>query len=383
MSVITLTSTFRLLSFIMKTALYKICHMTSVHSRFDTRIYYKYCQATNEQYNTSFIVADGKGFETINDIDIHDVGKSEGRLARIFTTTNRVYKKALEIDADLYHFHDPELIPVGLKLKKLNKKVIYDVHEDVPQDILTKEWIPFSFRKLLSKSFDRYEKKASHKFDFVIAATPVIKTLFNTEFLEYISNYPILKEREIDYDVKVNNLCFIGLLTEYRGVYQMVKVANNINAKFDVAGPFSQESVFAQAKNMKGWDKINYLGEISASEAQKLRDKSSIGVIVFLPSPNLGVAYPNKFYEYMEAGMAIICTNFDHWKAIVEKHDCGICVDPFNIDEFTQAINKLTSDKELCKRMGQNARALAMNEFNWSKDKEKILNIYNQLMPTN
>lgn len=76
-----------------------------------------------EKYQVYLIVADGKGDETVNNIQILDVGKFDGRLNRILKATQAVFEKAKLIDADLYHLHDPELIPIGLKLKKLGKKL--------------------------------------------------------------------------------------------------------------------------------------------------------------------------------------------------------------------------------------------------------------------
>ena len=98
----------------------KVCHLSSAHHRFDTRIFYKQCQSlASDNRKVSLIIADGLGNEIKDDISIFDVGKQKNRFRRMFKTTNDVYKKALELNCDIYHFHDPELIRTGLKLKKV------------------------------------------------------------------------------------------------------------------------------------------------------------------------------------------------------------------------------------------------------------------------
>ncbi|MBD3829822.1 MAG: glycosyltransferase family 1 protein, partial [Arcobacter sp.] len=143
----------------------KITHLTSAHPRFDTRIFIKMCSslAKIENYEVNLIVADNKGDEIKNGINIFDVGKSSGRINRIFKTTQKVYQKAIELDSDIYHLHDPELIPIGLKLKKMGKKVIFDAHEDVALQILSKSYMNIILRRVLSKSFLVFEKYAFKK----------------------------------------------------------------------------------------------------------------------------------------------------------------------------------------------------------------------------
>ena len=102
----------------------KVVHLTSAHPRYDIRIYGKICSSIASRYDTALVVADDKGDEVTDvGVQIYDVGVSLGRLNRMIKTTKKVYKKALELNASVYHLHDPELIPIGLKLKKNGFKV--------------------------------------------------------------------------------------------------------------------------------------------------------------------------------------------------------------------------------------------------------------------
>ena len=86
-----------------------------------------------------------------------------------------VYKKAKDLDADINHLHDPESISIGLKLKKLGKKIIYDVQENLPKQLLSKLYLTKFLRIILFKIFEYFEKWVLPKINFVIAATPFIR----------------------------------------------------------------------------------------------------------------------------------------------------------------------------------------------------------------
>ena len=152
-----------------------IAHLTSVHPRFDTRIYYKMCTSLNQLGEVYLLCADGKGNEIRDNINIIDVGKTHLRLLRAWFSVNKIYKRALELNADIYHLHDPELIRIGLKLIKMGKKVIFDSHELAGDQILSKHYIPKFMRHIISRVYNFYEKNSLPRFSGLIAATPYIR----------------------------------------------------------------------------------------------------------------------------------------------------------------------------------------------------------------
>ncbi|MFN9112262.1 MAG: glycosyltransferase, partial [Bacteroidota bacterium] len=105
----------------------KIAHLTSAHPYTDIRIFHKQCVSLSKQGYAVYLVATNCASQVLNGVNVVGVQrKGKGRFSRMFNTTRDVYRKALELDADIYHFHDPELLPFGLKLARRGKIVIYD-----------------------------------------------------------------------------------------------------------------------------------------------------------------------------------------------------------------------------------------------------------------
>lgn len=164
-----------------------------------------------------------------------------GRGERFLKVSGAVYKAALNVDADVYHFHDPELLPYGLKLKKKGKKVIFDSHEDTPAQILDKPWIPFPFRRLVSVLYYLYETYAVRHFDAVVAATPHIAEQFKGRAKKVIvvNNYPRLDDIEFHttpFSEREPIVCYAGGINDIRGEQIMIEAMKDVDGTLILAG---------------------------------------------------------------------------------------------------------------------------------------------------
>jgi len=362
----------------------KICHLTSVHNRNDTRIFVKELPTfIKAGYSVNIIVADGKGEEERNKIYISDVGSPRNRIFRIIFTTRKVYKKAHKINADVYHFHDPELIPAGLKLIKSGKKVIYDVHEDVPRQILSKHWIPVFVRKKISRIFEKYEDRAASKLSSIITATDVIRDRFivNNKHCCSVKNYPDLNEFPSPgpFKDRKNEIVYIGSITRVRGVFEMVRSLKWVDTQFNLAGDFQPVSIHEEIEKLPGWEKVNELGNVYREQARILLDRSRVGLVTLHPIVNYLDALPVKMFEYMAAGIPVVTSDFKLYKHIIESDNCGICVDPLNPQQIADAINYLLNNEEVAEEMGKNGRRAVEEKYNWESEGKKLIEFYNKL----
>lgn len=358
-----------------------ITHLTSAHPRFDTRIFIKECSslATVKNYEVNLVVADGLRDEQKNGVQIYDVGKSEGRFNRIFKTTKRVLDKAIALDSDIYHLHDPELMFVGWKLKKLGKKVIFDAHEDLPKQVLSKHYLPKHMKKVLSFFVSKIETFILKKLDMTVAATPIIRDKFLSHQIHSvdINNFPILDELiDIKPTFKSNTLCYIGLLYETRGIREIIMAIEGLDVKLIIAGKFFDKEFEDEIKSLEGWKQVDFRGFVDREGIKSILKESIAGFVTLHPTPSYVEAYPVKLFEYMGAGIAVISSNFPLYKGFVESSGSGICVDPLDIQDIKKAIVTLSENKEEAKKMGMLGKEVIQQKYNWEKEEEKLVSAY-------
>jgi len=362
---------------------YTVTHLTSAHPRYDTRIFLKECGSLAKKYKVNLIVADGLGDEEKEGVTIYDVGLPQGRLNRIFKTTHKVFLKAVELNSDSYHLHDPELIPVGLKLKKLGKKVIFDAHEDLPKQVMAKHYLNTLSKKLLSTIIAKLEIWALKKFDAVVGATPIIRNKFlvyNIKAVD-INNFPILDELiEIEPFFNRPTICYIGLLYETRGIREIIQAVEDLEVKLIIAGKFFDSIYEEEIRSLKGWEKVDFRGFANREEVKGILQESIAGLVTLHPTPSYIEAYPVKMFEYMSAGIGVIGSNFPLYREFIEESGCGVCVNPLDSESITQAIAEIIKNPEKTKEMGMKGKHMIKAKYNWSIEEQKLFDLYQGLI---
>ncbi|MEM4330379.1 MAG: glycosyltransferase family 4 protein [Candidatus Bilamarchaeaceae archaeon] len=363
----------------------KVCHISTVHPLYDTRIFYKECTSlANAGYNVSLVIQHIRS-EIINGIQVVPLPKPKNRLERLTKTSIHALALSCTTYADIYHFHDPEIFFIGLIFKLLGKKVIYDAHEDTPKQILSKQYIPKFFRPMVSKLAQFLENFSAKKFDAIVCSTPTIRDRFLKLGCNAIdvANYPLLSEFKSinpDWSKKDRAVCYVGNIVKIRGIFEIVEaISLTKGVKLFLAGNFVEKKEFETIKKRKGWENVEYLGFIDRYHLASVFSKSIAGLVILHPTLNYIDALPVKMFEYMAAGLPVIASNFSLWREIVEGNKCGICVNPLNPKEIAEAIMYLINNTDVAKEMGENGRNVVFEKYNWEIESNKLIELYNSL----
>ena len=366
----------------------KIVHLTSAHSPFDIRIFHRECKSLAAAGYEVIVIAPHSCNEAQDGVGIRGFQSRKGKLARFTVSEWQIFKKALNERAAIYHFHDPDLVFVGLILRALGKKVIYDAHEFLPKDILSKHYLPPRFRPAVANAAGFVERWASIWFSGIVSATPAIASRLARVNRNTITaqNFPTVKEFDSSHstDSRKPLLAYAGGLAARRGIAEMVRAMGMLSAGreaiLELAGEFETPSDYRLVESLPGWSRVRLRGILKRKEVRELLSAASIGLVLYQPLPNHYEAGPHKLFEYMAAGLPMIASDFPLWRRIIEEAECGIVVDPTQPAAIAEAIEFLLAHPDKAARMGECGRKAFQERYNWEGEEKKLLKLYESIL---
>lgn len=369
----------------------KVCMLTSVHTVWDTRIYHREAQSLAKAgYQVTIIATDVESQQApVENIDIIGLKRPRLKYARPLNWLPFL-KAALSTGADIFHFHDPDLMFVGIFLQLLTQKpVIYDNHDPYVEAIYQREWLPTSLRPVISWLFNFVEKFIANKLAAIIIANEAQQARFPHAVL--LRNYPDLKSFEQTFRQnskrKSDHIVHAGTLTEARGVFELIEIAKLLASKqirLLVLGPFANKGLETEIKQtvcQLGLQKlVNFEGRVPHNKIISGLMEASVGLIPFRPVANHFMIVPTKLFEYMACALPVVASDLPPIRQYVEEIECGLLVPPENPQAFAEAIEYLLSHPEEAGRMGQNGRRAVLEYYNWEVEKKKLLSLYGELL---
>lgn len=362
--------------------------MTSVHPVLDPRIFRKECcSLARAGFQVTFVCPHSEDMLT-DQVHIKSIPRDRSRLGRMTRTVWRVYREARKLHADIYHFHDPELIPAGLLLRARGKEVIYDIHEDVPKDVFSKHYLPAWSQPGIAWLVEKLEKLVAGRFSALVAVTPSIADRFRSlnNRTVILHNYPYQKEilgavETSPWESRRQSVAYVGQMNANRGIREMVVamslLSKTLPATLELAGNEKPVNVSSEElSSHSGWARVRHYGLLDQANTFRLLHGVRAGLVLFHPEPNHIEAMPQKIFEYMGAGLPVIASDFPLWRRILGDTGCGIFVNPLDPRCIAEAIQYILTHPQEAEEMGLRGQAAVRERFNWETQVDTLVSLY-------
>lgn len=362
----------------------RVRHLTSVHPLGDNRIFYRECKSLADAgYDVALVVGHPPS-QPVAGVPVIGVGEPRNRVDRATRIVWKVFRAALKERAQLYHLHDAELLWIGLLLRLLGRRVVYDVHEDTPKQIMNKFWIPWWAKRVLATGTGLLERLAAATFNGVVAATPSIAERFPGAHTAVVQNFPHLAAaRDRPAGEPTYAFAYTGGLAAVQGLREIVTTAGLLPPALGdavVAGWFDDDALEQEVRAAQGWQRIRFLGRVTPAEVLDAITSARCGLVIDHPISNYLDSYSTKMFEYMACGIPVVSSDFPLWVRLVGDADCGVTVDPKDPEAVVKAVEALCLAPEEARRLGENGRRAIRERYNWENEFAKLDDLYRRLV---
>jgi len=372
----------------------RVCLMTSAHPAYDTRVFQKEARTLSSAGYEVHLIAPHSREEVTYGIHIIPVTQGAGRLSRIFVA-QRMLLIALRLRADVYHIHDPELLPVAWLLKIIKGvPVIYDCHEYYADSVLTREWVPKIMRSFTSLVTEKVEKTIAGKLTAVVTVNEDMRRRFTYRGVHTIAvhNYPILSRVECPVEAETEPsavLLYLGLMDKSRGLEivtaalsllreQGIMLRCYLVGKVDTSGVSSRSLALMDQYKRKGY--LHLTGQIPYEDVEAFIRLATVCWIPWQPTPNNIKGLPTKLFEYMACGKPVVASNFGYIGQVVASAGCGMLVSADDPSEHAAAIVELMRDDVLRQKYARNGRAAVEARYSWQSQGNALIDLYERIV---
>ena len=318
----------------------------------------------------------------------------------------KIEKFIKENGLKIIHVHDLYMSKAGwagIRKSGVSIPLVLDLHENYPYAVTTYNWTKGFLRSMISKPL-KWKKKEKEFLSFpekiIVLSDEFRDHLVNeyrflsSERFCVLPNVPDLRQLDIfrnntskaAYDKKAPVILYFGVVAERRGIFNAISsfrevVNKGYDAELLVIGPIDKKDrsrFFEMISDPHIKEKIKYISWIDISELPAYLELSDICLAPFLKNPQHESGVANKIYDYMCGSRPVIASDCLPQKRLLEKYNCGIVYTTQT--EFISSIIKLLSDKELCKRMGENGYKAVLNDLNMERMKSGLNNAYSSLL---
>jgi sugar transferase (PEP-CTERM/EpsH1 system associated) len=332
----------------------------------------------------SYDVIDGIKVERIYVKSTHGRGATQAPFLFLFWL--KAYARASVKDFDIVHCHDFDTLPLGYILSKQKKaKLVYDAHESYVDMLIN---VPIWLKKAIYKT----ENFLLRRIDLLITVGEILKENFEKRGVQHscvVGNWKDPDEFKFPQEVLeeerqrllISNgqlvISFIANLGKERQIEQLVEAVKDIpRITLIVGGKGPSAGVVKDAAQK--YSNIVYLGYVHPSKVPLYTAISDAIFYGFDPSnPNAKYSAPNKLFEALAAGKAVLTGDFGEIGRIVKDTECGLIIKEFTEEEIKKNLSNLSS--EILNRFKKNSKKNAMEKYNWQNAHITLLDKYGHL----
>jgi len=369
-----------------------ICFLSSAFSRDDSLIIHRQGKSlVAAGYKVTCLFRDGVPTEHLYGMEMRSVGEKVTNVKDRIKSNGKVFKAYLKnFEADVYQVSEPELLQLGLWLKKRGDKVVFNLREWYPY-YYTRKTNNRLLKPIIEFCCEKYFRYVSKRIDGVFNCMPemhdYIEKVMPCRYFEDVANFPVVNR---DFSLSYEEYCKREPIISYFGsIYiiscqeEFLEAINDIpNVRYLLAGVFYSEEYKQKCVAMPGWQKVDFIGRFSRTDLPNIINRSVMGNVMkdFNKTETPQGSYSIiKIFETMEAAVPVILAKVPLYEAMVEKYHCGICVDPHNVDEIRNAVRYLLEHKREAYEMGQNGRRAVLEEFSWDSQERNYMKVINSL----
>ncbi len=363
----------------------KICHISTVHSLYDDRIFYKECVSLAKAgFEVNLAIAHSKK-TSLSGVQILPLKKHKNRLKRFIFGSWNAFWVALKSGAKICHFHDPELMFTGILLRIFGRKVIYDVHEDLPKQVLYKPWINSpTVRKITSKLIYIAEQFSCLFFNGIVTVTDDIFRKYKPKKTIIIRNLPLLSmgkniKKKIVRPAEKTIFIYAGGLSPVRGIKEVITAFEAVKKQSELwlLGDWESIEYKNACLNSSNESYIKYLGYKKMEEVYEYIAVADVGIAMLYPIKNFVTSLPVKAFEYMRFAKPILMSDFEYWKEIFAG--AAIFSDPKNTAQIAEKLNDLAGNKQEREKLGKQGLQKIESELSWEKEAEILIDFYKKM----
>lgn len=374
-----------------------ICHITTAHTAFDTRIFRRQCVSLARAGFRVSLVCRHARQEVVDGVHLVPLPEPASAFDRLLFLPKHAADVAQGLDADLYQFHDPELVPHMRRLARASDRpVIWDAHENYVSTIA--HFNSFRFKPvswLASHWFDRMEMRACRSsFAGVVTITEQMAERYRRHGVltcvlgNYADTEAIKYPPGLARSVRPR-LISTGAQFADRGVLEIAEafaqIRHEIDAEVAFWGTFDPPSLaqkLTEAATRRGAPASDVItgGPFPwQTLVEELIPTGWVGCVLFNPmDKNNLIGLPNRFFEYWSNAVPVIATAGTEVARTVLEVGGGLVVRENNPGEIAQAFLTLARQPSLVNQMGAAGRRAVEDKYNWGAAFRNLLEFYAQ-----